>query len=89
MNDSHQRAMSDGKARVASEIIWELEVGAVRLRCRPVSSRGYVVEICAPKGWAEISFTQDPQGALARVVSFGAITDEIARKLSAREGGGP
>ena len=94
MNDretaaAHRRAA--GKAAVAARTVWQLQVGAVALRCL-AEPEGFVVEARTSSGWEPVAPGTNAHMLLERVVrlelTVRAIeqSTEFARGLMAQSG---
>lgn len=77
---AHARAA--GKTRKQARIVWQLQVGALQLRCllnAPGTFRKYLVEVKESAGWRRFLFTDDAKKAL----SFAAASDVARQAITA------
>lgn len=70
MTDEKQRALVSGKERVARAIVWQLEIGGLRLRCVRREPDKYVVQVRV-SAWESALFGTDPT-ILLRVIVNGS-----------------
>lgn len=82
--DDAVHARAAGKAAVARSLAWQLEVGALRLRCRLREDGAYLVEVRQATGWSTTTCAGfDPTELLRRIVATSAI--EVAETIRRKQ----
>lgn len=81
MKEIQTYAMAAGKARVAGEIVWALEVGRFRFRCRPTPvPYTWAVEIRSDRGWEHVNTGADAARLFEILCRSDLVTSELHRK---------